>query len=221
MGAALQLMPKAGNAENLYDLRDVLAARRAPIKDRTAAKVRNATVTPALVKRQLERHLSQTESDIVKIDAAMLEMTRQDKRMSERLEVMSSIPRIGETTALIVLVEMPEIGTLDSKQVDSLAGCAPMSQRSGKWQGKARILGGCQNLGHAVFMPALVTIRFNAELKAKYDQLIAAEKEKKSPSRRYCESCLSSKTHSCAINESGAKNGVDRDGYSGPCCTMS
>ena len=98
--------------------------------------------------------------------------------MSERLDILSSIPGIGSTTALMILVDMPEIGTLDSKQVASLAGLAPMSQSSGKWQGKARIQGGRPNLRHAIFMPALVAIRHNADLKAKYEQLAAAGKEK-------------------------------------------
>lgn len=32
---------------------------------------------------------------------------------------------------------------------------------------------------NAIFMPALVAIRFNPDLKAKYDHLVAAGKEKK------------------------------------------
>ena len=179
MGAALQLLPKPLNAENLYDLRELLSARRALIKDRTAAKARNATVTHTLIKQQLGKRLRHIECDIAKIDAAMQELARQDPHMDERLDILSSIPGIGMTTALMILVDMPEIGTLDSKQVASLAGLAPMSQSSGKWQGKARIQGGRPNLRHAIFMPALVAIRHNADLKAKYDQLVAAGKEKK------------------------------------------
>jgi transposase len=45
-------------------------------------------------------------------------------------------------TARMILVDMLEIGTLDSKQIATLAGLAPMSQSSGKWRGKARIQGG-------------------------------------------------------------------------------
>jgi hypothetical protein len=45
--------------------------------------------------------------------------------------------------------------------------------------GRARIQGGRPNLRHSIFMPALVAIRFNPDLKAKYDQLVAAGKEKK------------------------------------------
>jgi transposase len=37
-----------------------------------------------------------------------------------------------------MLIEMPELGTLEGKQVASLAGLAPISRQSGKWQGKER-----------------------------------------------------------------------------------
>ena len=157
-----------------------MSARRALIKDRTAAKARNATAMHPLVKQQRAKRLRQIECDITKIDGAMSQSSQQDQQMSERLDILSSIPGIGSTTALMILVDMPEIGTLDSKQVASLAGLAPMSQSSGKWQGKARIQGGRPNLRHAIFMPALVAIRHNADLKAKYEQLVAAGKEKKS-----------------------------------------
>jgi transposase len=109
----------------------------------------------------------------------MLVFAHKDQQMSERLEILSSIPGIGIRTALMILVDMPEIGTLNNKKVASLAGLAPMSQSSGKWPGKARIQGGRPNLRHAIFMPALVAIRHNADLKAKYDQLVGAGKEKK------------------------------------------
>jgi transposase len=179
MGVALQLVPKPLSAENLYDLRELLSARRALVKDRTAARARRATVSHALIKQQLEKRIRQIESDIAKVDAAMLELARQDQHMSERLDILISIPGIGMITALMILVDMPETGTLDNKQVASLAGLAPMSQSSGKWLGKARIQGGRPNLRNAIFMPALVAIRFNPDLKAKYDQLVAAGKEKK------------------------------------------
>jgi transposase len=136
IGAALQLTPKPINAENLYDLRELLSTRRALIKDRTAAKARSATATHPLVKQQLAKRLRQIERDIAKIDAAMLQSSQQDQQMSERLDILFSSPGIGSITALMILVDMPEIGTLDNKQVASLAGLAPMSQSSGKWQGR-------------------------------------------------------------------------------------
>ncbi|WP_296431225.1 IS110 family transposase [Yoonia sp.] len=128
------------------------------------------------IKVRLE--LAENHRDLALFNMAMLALAKQDRQMRERLDILSSIPGIGITTALMILVDMPEIGGLGGKQIASLAGLAPMSQSSGKWQGKARIQGGRPNLRHAVFMPALVVIRHNADMKAKYDQLIAVGKEK-------------------------------------------
>jgi transposase len=115
MGAALQLAPQPPFAESLYNPRELLSARRALIKDRTAAKARKATVSNALIKQQLEKRLRQIESDIEKIDPLMLELARQDHHMNERLDILFCIPGVGMITALMILVGMPEIGTLGNK----------------------------------------------------------------------------------------------------------
>ena len=64
--------------------------------------------------------------------------------------ILVSIPGIGETTALAMLVEMPELGTLGPKQAASLAELAPISRQSGKWHGSERIRGGRAPLRHAM-----------------------------------------------------------------------
>jgi transposase len=67
------------------------------------------------------------------------EKVAQDEALSNKLAILTSIPGIAETTAFSMLIEMPELGTLEGKQAASLAGLAPMSRQSGKWQGKERI----------------------------------------------------------------------------------
>ena len=67
------------------------------------------------------------------------EKVAQDETLSNKLAILISIPGIAETTAFSMLIEMPELGTLEGKQAASLAGLAPMSRQSGKWQGKERI----------------------------------------------------------------------------------
>ena len=103
-------------------------------------------------------------------------MIAQDQALSHRLGILISIPGIAETTAYSMLIEMPELGTLEGKQAASLAGLAPISRQSGKWQGKERIQGGRAFLRRAIYMPALVATRRNPNLKTKYDQLIRAGK---------------------------------------------
>ena len=78
-----------------------------------------------------------------------------------------------------MIVEMPELGTLDGKSAASLAGLAPMTRQSGAWNGKSFIQGGRKHPRNALYMPALVAVRFNPDLKAKYNQLKTAGKPSK------------------------------------------
>lgn len=54
---------------------------------------------------------------------------------------------------------------MERKQIDSLAGLAPMSRQSDQWRGKAFIQGGRKFLRDALDMPALVTARYNPDLR--------------------------------------------------------
>jgi transposase len=78
-----------------------------------------------------------------------------------------------------MLVEMPALGALEHKCAASLAGLAPMARDSGQHRGKRLIRGGRAPLRRALYMPALVAVRFDAAMKAKYDALPAAGKPPK------------------------------------------
>jgi transposase len=179
MGAVLELEAQKPTSENLHELKELMTAGRAPIKDQTAARTRLATTTQSLIRRQINARLLQITEQVQQIDAAMTNKLAHDEAMSQQLAILVSIPGIAATTALTMLIEMPELGTLDGKQAASLAGLAPISRQSGKWQGKERIRGGRPLLRRAIYIPALVAVRFNPALKAKYDQLIQAGKPAK------------------------------------------
>lgn len=179
MGAVLELEGQDAPSQNQFELRELLATRRALIKDRTAARTRLCAATLPLVKRQLAARIKQIGTQLAQIDAAMASKVTQDEAMSRKLAILVSIPGVGKTTALSMLIEMPELGALEGKQAASLAGLAPISRQSGKWQGRERIQGGRPLLRRAIYMPALVATRFNAGLKAKYEQLTRAGKPAK------------------------------------------
>ena len=58
----------------------------------------------------------------------------------------------------------------------SLTGLVPHTRQSGQWQ---FIGGGRKSLRDALYMPALVAMRHNPDLKAKYEDLRAAGKPAK------------------------------------------
>jgi transposase len=179
MGAALALEPQPVRPEVLQDLSDLIAARRALVKDRTAAKNRAKGLRLALLARLNRMRLARIEAELVAVDKAILEIIEANPDLRARHEILVSIAGISGVTAAAILTMMPELGRLDRKQVASLAGLAPVARQSGRWTGKAFIQGGRAALSQALYMPAIVACRFNPDLKAKYDQLVAAGKPPK------------------------------------------
>jgi len=176
MGAVLELKLDKPKSENLHQLKELMTARRALMKDKVASKTRLQNITQKLLKLQINARLKQIETQIRQIDTAIADMVAQDQVLSEKLAILISIPGIAEITAFSMIIEMPELGTMEGKQAASLAGLAPISRQSGKWQGKERIQGGRAFLRRAIYMPAMVAVRHNPDLRAKYDQLIRAGK---------------------------------------------
>jgi len=149
------------------------------VKNRTAAKNRSKTLSHPLLKRQNTAQLRQIERQIVAVEREILDRIKADPDLARRFEILLSIPGVSTITAFTILIEMPELGTLDQRQAASLAGLAPITRQSGKWNGRASIRGGRANLRQALYMPALVAMRFNQDLKTKYQHLVAAGKPAK------------------------------------------
>lgn len=80
---------------------------------------------------------------------------------------------------MTLLAELPELGTLDRRQVASLVGVAPLNRDSGLLRGKRTVWGGRARLRAALYMGTLVATRFNPVIKAFYQRLCAAGKTKK------------------------------------------
>ncbi len=140
-------------------------ARRALIKDRTAAQNRSEGMALTLLKQQNAARLKQIGAHLEAVEDELMARVIADKDLKTRFDILVSIPGIGQAGALSLLIDMPELGTLDNKQVAALMGVAPMAKESGKWSGRASIKGGRRDLRHDLYMPAVVACRFNPDLK--------------------------------------------------------
>lgn len=179
MGAAFDLEPQAPSSKEARVLRDLHVARAGLIKDRTRLRNRVQTQDLTILKRQTKARLVQLDRQIVELDAEIAAMIAAQEGTARIREILCSMPGIGATTAAAMLTLLPEIGALERKQVASLTGLAPVTRQSGQWQGKSFIAGGRKPLRDALYMPALAAIRFNPDLKAKYEHLRAAGKPAK------------------------------------------
>jgi len=179
MGVALQPDICAAPSKIGRDLKELQIARQALIKDQTAAKNRSKSLRLAMLKKQNKLRLRQIAQNLKAIEDAMLVLIKADQKTARAFEILCSIPGISTLTAATLLTEMPELGSLEQKAVASLAGLAPFSRESGKWKGKRFIGGGRKFLRDALYMPALVACRFNADMKVVYQRLKEAGKPSK------------------------------------------
>jgi transposase len=178
-GATMQPDIPPARDQIIDGLAELLAARRALVKDRTATLNRAKALTLVLLKRQSQQHLTQIKSQIEAIDQQRADILATHPALKARFDILVSMPGLGSATALAMLIDMPELGSMDAKQAASLAGLAPVTRQSGNWRGKSFIQGGRAVLRQALYMPAVVAIRCNPPLKAKYLALRHAGKPAK------------------------------------------
>ena len=179
MGAALALEPDAPISEKLHDLRDLQVARTGLVKERTRLRNRGQVQTIPVLKRQTKARLALLERQISELDKEIAKHIADDQPTARKRDILCSIPGLGPIASALILTFLPEIGTLDRKKAGSLAGLVPYSRESGQWKGKSFISGGRKPLRDALYMPALVAMRFNPDLKVKYTALREAGKPAK------------------------------------------
>jgi transposase len=159
-------------------LADLVTRRRQIVQMIVAEQNRLRAAGGRQALKSIRRLLAALKRELEAIDADLDSHIRKSPLWRVREELLISMPGIGPTVARTLLAEMPELGSLDRRQIAALAGLAPFTRKSGKWCGKSFIAGGRSSVRSALFMAALVAIRHNPTLKAFRDRLVAAGKAK-------------------------------------------
>lgn len=95
------------------------------------------------------------EQQVKNIDESVNEIIESNKTLSEKRDVLRTVPGIGAVTANTLLAFLPELGQLNRKQVASLCGVAPYARESGEKYRYRRTFGGRINLRPVLFMAAM------------------------------------------------------------------
>jgi transposase len=117
----------------------------------------------------LEKHLDALDQEI----DTWLQSTPVDQ---SRVDLLQSFTGIGQNSARTLIISLPELGQLSSKQIAALSGLAPIARDSGSKRGQRHIGGGRAAVRAALYMPALTAIRCNPVIRALYQRLVQAGK---------------------------------------------
>ena len=178
-GQALQPKPTAPRTEQEQHLAELIRRRVQVLEILVAQRQQAQRLTVPALRRQAQSLVRRLERDVKQIEAQLKELRTQATALDERVQKLEAITGVGAITALGVLAELPELGTLNRRQAAALAGLAPHPRESGQWHGRRRIGGGRAPVRRALYMAALVAARSHRQLKAFYQRLRAAGKPAK------------------------------------------
>lgn len=158
------------------ELANLTARRRQLVVMIGSEQQRLQAASSDLVKRSITRTLKALRGELQDIEIALLKAIETDPAWSARAALLESVPGIGKTTSVMLLADLPELGTLTSRQIAALVGVAPMNNDSGARRGKRRVRGGRGRVRKGLYMAALTAARHNPTLKHLYQRLIEAGK---------------------------------------------
>src|SRR6266545_2667610 len=156
-----------------------LALAGLPVDMLTAEHNRLAGAPTPAVRQRIAAHVHWLQGELRSVDQDLDGAIRQSPLWRAKESLLRSVPGVGRVLTLSVLTQLPELGTLNRKQIAALAGVAPLNRDSGRFRGRRTIWGGRAPLRAVLYMAALVATRRNPVLAAFYRRLLAAGKPKK------------------------------------------
>ncbi|EBX4817164.1 IS110 family transposase, partial [Salmonella enterica subsp. enterica serovar Newport] len=123
-------------------LADLVARRRQILAMMTAEQNRLRRASAKETVKSIKRLLSALTRELESLDADMDGRIRKSPLWLVRQDLLTSVPGVGAATARTLLAELPELGSLDRRQIAALVGLAPYTRQSGQWRGRSFIGGG-------------------------------------------------------------------------------
>ena len=133
-----------------------------------------------LIERDIQVHIRHLQRRIRRLEEEGIALVLSVPELSEKFHHLLSIPGIAQTSALRLIAELAVLPVdMKAPQWVAQAGLEPRPYESGHSIHPPRRItkAGNKYLRAALFMPALVAIRYQPQVKAFYDKLITAGKK--------------------------------------------
>lgn len=156
-----------------------LVARRRQITEMIVAETNRLSGAAKPVGKRINAHINWLKKELQRADHDLDQSIRESPVWQAHEDLLKSVPGIGSVVSRTLLAELPELGTLNRKQIAALVGIAPLNCDSGTFKGRRVIWGGRATVRATLYMAALVASRRNAVIRIFYKRLRAAGKAPK------------------------------------------
>ncbi len=176
--AIIQPKPTPKVSRNLRTIKELLTRRRQVMEMRTQ-ELNRLQIMGKAFETSCRRILRCLDAEICSIEKKLNQLVERQAEWAERKSLLLSAPGVGDTLAYTLLADLPELGSLNNKQVAALVGVAPINRDSGMSRGKRRIKGGRAGVRTTLYMATLSATQCNPVIRAFYRQLVDQGKHKK------------------------------------------
>lgn len=172
-----EVRPLSDETTRLFE--ESVARRRQLIGMLTSEKNRRQQAQSAKVRQDIDAHIKWLKKRIQDADDDLNKRLSESPAWNAKVEVLEALKGVGRVTSLTLLSCLPELGTLNRKQIAKLVGVAPLARDSGHSSGRRSTWGGRADARTALYMATLVASRFNDTIRTFYRRLVTAGKPKK------------------------------------------
>ena len=128
------------NAETQV-LNSLVARRHQMMTMLVSEKNRRGTAISA-VRPRIEAHIIWLEQELNDLEEGLRQTLSRSPVWRAKDDLRRTVRGVGEQLSLTLLAYLPELGTLDRRQIASLVGVAPFNRDSGTIRGKRTVWGG-------------------------------------------------------------------------------
>jgi len=158
--------------ERDVELRELEHLRKVLMKDIQNHKNRQETpFVSSAVSQIYDNVIDALEKQLKEVLQRINEFFLKHQDLAEQVELLITMKGVAKTTAIVFLAYCPELGTLSRKAAGVISGTAPCTRQSGSTYMGSHISGGRKELRNALYMAAMVAIRYDPEMYMLYDRL--------------------------------------------------
>lgn len=162
----------------LQALDALMTRRRQLVGMLTAEKNRLSLAFPA-TRKDIIKHIAWLEKRLKDIDGQITRWIKNSPLWLAKDRLLQGVPGVGPVTSVSLLADLPELGTLNRREIAALVGIAPFNRDSGTLRGKRTVWGGRAPVRSVLYMATLSAVRCNAIIRAFYQRLRTAGKPAK------------------------------------------
>ena len=154
-----------------------LGSRRRQLLEMIVSEKNRYQAMPRLQK-SIQKHLAWLQEEVLQIESETEGLLAEHQEWQEKREILTSCKGVGNVTAFTLIAELPELGSINRKEIAALVGVAPINHDSGKRRGKRTTYGGRSKVRSVLYMATMSAIRYNPVIATFYNRLIENGKKK-------------------------------------------